>query len=83
MKKRMKKALLLTIRKIALHTEFLTLYYWSDVELYKLRLVCVMPVFYYRWLYHTCMWLIEHRKYRKLADTAIHRIPFHVRFEVA
>lgn len=83
MKNRLKKAVLLVIRKMALREGFTALYYWADLELFRLRMVYVMPDLYYRWLYHTCMWLVEHRKYMKLADMAIHRIPFHIRFEVA
>ncbi len=83
MKKRLKKAVLLVIRKMAHREGFMALYYWADLELFRLRMVHIMPNLYYRWLYHTCMWLVEHRKCRKLADMAIHRIPFHVRFEVA
>jgi hypothetical protein len=83
MKNRLKKAVLLVIRKMAHREGFMALYYWAVLGLFRLRMVHVMPNFYYHWLYHTCMWLVEHRKCRKLADMAIHRIPFHVRFEVA
>jgi hypothetical protein len=74
---------LLLFRTMALRARFMPLYYWADFELYRLRMVQVMPNLYYRTLYHTCMWLVEHRRCPKLADMAIHRIPFHVRFEEA
>ena len=83
MSNRLKKAALLVVRKMTQRNRFLALYYWADLELYRLRMVQVMPNIYYRWLYHTCMWLVERRKFKKLADIAIHRIPFHVRFELA
>lgn len=83
MKSRLKKAVLLGIRKMAHRERFTALYYWADLEVFRLRMVQVMPDLFYRWLYHTCMWLIEHRKCGKFADRAMHRIPFHVRFEVA
>lgn len=83
MKNRLKKAALLVIRKMAHRERFTALYYWADLKVFRLRMVHVMPDLYYRWLYHTCMWLVEHRKCGKLADMAIHRIPFHVRFEEA
>lgn len=83
MKNRLKKAVLLVFRKMALRARFMPLYYWADLELYRHRMVHVMPNLYYRTLYHICMWLVEHRRCLKLADMAIHRFPFHVRFEVA
>lgn len=79
----MKKAVLLAIRKTAQRVGFQTLYYWSDLTLLQFRGVCVMPDFYYRCLYNACMWLVEHRKLKKLANMAIHTIPYHIRFEVA
>ena len=82
MNNRLKKAALLLIRKLTCRNRFLALYYWADLELFRLRKVQAMPNFYYLWLYQTCMWLAERRKFRKLADVAMHRIPFHVRFEL-
>ena len=81
--KRLKKAILLPVRKMAYSWSRLRLYYWADEELYDLRTVYVMPDFYYRGLYHACMWLAEFKKLRRLADRAIHTIPYHVRFNVA
>jgi hypothetical protein len=83
MRNRLKKAALLTMRKIARHLGFLALYYWSDIALLQFRAVCVMPNCYYRCLYGACMWMIKHRKLGKLANMAIHTIPYHVRFQVA
>jgi hypothetical protein len=83
MKNRLKKAALLVIRKMTRRNRLMALYYWADLELLQLRMVQVMPNFYYVWLYHTCMWLAERRKFRELADVVIHRIPFHVRFDLA
>ena len=81
--KRLKKAILLPVSKIAYRWSCLRLYYWADEELYQLRTVYVMPDFYYRRLYHACMWLAEFNRFRGLADRAIHTIPYHVRFKVA
>ena len=81
--KRMKKAILLPVRSIARHLNRLRLYYWSDIKLYELRAVCVMPRWYYRWLYNTCLWLVEFRKFQRLADRTLHTIPYNVRFEMA
>jgi len=83
MRNRVKKAVLQAIRKMAQYAGFLRLYYWSDFTLLQFREVCVMPIIYYRCLYRACMWLVEHRKLKKLANMAIHTIPYHVRFEVA
>lgn len=81
--KRMQKAILLPIRKMAFRWEILRLAYWADTRLYELRSVCVMPGFYYRWLYHTSMRMVEYNNFRKIADRVIHTIPYHIRFEVA
>jgi hypothetical protein len=78
-----KKAVLLPVRSMAYRWKRQRLYYWADRKLYELRAVCVMPLWYYRWLYHACVWLVEFRKFRRLADRTIHTIPYHVRFEVA
>lgn len=81
--KPIKKAVLLPVRKIAYQWKCLRLYYWADRKLLELQAVCVMPRWYYRWLYHSCVWLVGFKKFRRLADRAIHTIPYHVRFEVA
>ena len=81
--KRLKKATLLLIRHIAYRYNRLFLYYWADLELHELRSVYVMPEFYYRWLFHFCMWLVEYSNFRRLAERTIHTIPYHVRFHVA
>ncbi len=81
--KRMKKAVLLPVRSMAYQWKRMKLCYWSEKKLYELRAVCVMPRWYYRWLYHACIRLVAFRQCRRLADRAIHTIPYHVRFEVA
>ncbi len=81
--KRIKKAVLLALRYTAYRWNRLRTYYWADNELHKLRSVYVMPNLYYRWLYQACLWLSERRKFRRLADRAMHTIPYHVRFHVA
>ena len=81
--KRLKKAILLPVRTMAYRWNRLHTYYWADKKLHELRTIYVMPKFYYRWLYRTCLWLAENKKFRRLADRAIHTIPYHVRFHVA
>jgi hypothetical protein len=81
--KPIKKAVLLSLRNLAYRWRILGLYYWADLKVYELRAVYVMPMFYYRRLYITCVWLAQMRKFRTLADRMIHSIPFHIRFELA
>jgi hypothetical protein len=80
---RLHKAVLLQLRNLAYQWKLLRLYYWADMKVYELRTVCVLPNWYYRRLYHACVWLIGLRKFQRLANRAIHSIPFHVRFELA
>lgn len=81
--KRIRKALLLPVRRVASQSHWTKIYYWSDLKLYELRAVCVMPRWYYRGLYQACLWLVEMRSFRQLADWTIHTIPYQVRFEMA
>lgn len=81
--KRLKKAILLPVRLLAYRWNRLHLYYWADVRLYELRAVNVMPSIYYRWLYQLSMSLIRNPKFKRLADRAIHTIPYSVRFNMA
>lgn len=81
--RRLKKTILLPVRGVARRWNRLGLYYWAEAELYELRTVNVMPVFYYRWLYRVSLRLTGFVKLRRLADRAIHTIPFHIRFDVA
>jgi hypothetical protein len=81
--KRIKKALLLPVRNMAYSRKHLRLFYWADVRLYELRTVCVMPRWYYCWLYHASMNLIKTGKLMRLADRMIHTIPYQVRHEMA
>ena len=80
---RLKKVALLPVRKISYLMMFTRLYYWSEKKLYPLRAVYVMPKFYYRWLYRLCVWVVEFRNFRGIANRAIHTIPYHIRFEVS
>jgi hypothetical protein len=81
--KRIKKALLLPVRSMAYRWNRLGTYYWADEKLNDLQTVHVMPKLYYRWLYQGCLWLAESARFRRLADRAIHTIPYHIRFHVA
>lgn len=81
--KRLGKAILLPLRRLAFRCKFSKLYYWSEGKLDSLCSVYVLPFWYYRRLYHACMWLAAIRPFQRVADRAIHTIPYHVRFEMA
>jgi hypothetical protein len=81
--KRMKKAYLIALRKLAYDCKRMSLYYWVEEELDSLRTVCILPMWYYRCLYQVCVWMVEIREFRQIADRMIHTIPYHVRFELA
>ncbi len=81
--KRLKKAILLPVRRIAYRWNRLKLYYWADKELYAMRNVAVMPNLYYRWLFRISMRIVHVERFRRLADKAIHTIPYRVRFDLA
>jgi hypothetical protein len=80
---RLKKVVLLPVNRISYRIRLIRLYYWSERRLYLLRAVYVLPIFYYRWLYQLCLLMVEFKKLRRLADRAIHTIPYHIRFELA
>ena len=80
---RLSKAALLPVRRLAHQKKWTALYYWSDHKLEPLRAVYILPLWYYRRLYQACMWLVAVQHMQKLADRAIHTIPYHIRFEVA
>ena len=80
--KHMKKPVLMPDRSLAHRWMRQRLYYWTDRKLYGLLAVCVMPLRYHRWLYYACLWLVEFRKFRRLADWAILTIPYHIRFDM-
>ena len=81
--KRLKKAILLPVRMFAYRWNRMKLYYWAEQELFEMRNVHVMPDFYYRWLFHFSMRIVHIDRFRRLADRAIHTIPYRVRFDVA
>lgn len=81
--KRIKKATLLIIRNRAYRWNFLRTYYWADGRLSELSHFTLMPHFYYRCLFSISMKLVDFNKFQRLADKAIHTIPYHVRFSVA
>jgi hypothetical protein len=81
--KRLKKAILLPVRRYAHRRKCARLYYWAEQELAELRTITVMPRLYYRALYRGCMRLNDFSRFRRLADKAIHTIPYQVRFDMA
>ena len=81
--KRIDKAVLLLVRTIAYRGHYERAYYKAQMRLYELRMVHVMPLIYYKCLYRICIRLIESNKFQRLADRAIHTIPYDVRFNLA
>jgi hypothetical protein len=81
--KALKKAILLPTRATAYRWKLLRLYYWADYELSAMRAVYVMPGWYYWCLYNVCLWIVRFGTFRRLADRAIHTIPYDVRFNMA
>lgn len=80
---RLKKVALLPVKRIPYRMKLIKLYYWSENTLYPLRAIYVLPKFSYRWLYRLCIKMVEFRKFQRLANIAIHTIPYHIRFELA
>ena len=80
---RLTKAVLFPLRIIAYRWNRVRLYYWADRKLYALHGVYVMPFWYYQWLYHACLWMVELQNFRCLAYRLIHTIPYQIRFQVA
>lgn len=81
--KRLKKAVLLPVRSVAYRWNWPHIYYWAEQELSGLRNVHIMPNFYYRWLFQVSMRMVHIDRFRRLADKAIHTIPYRIRFDVA
>ena len=81
--KRIKKLALMIIRTAAYRKNRIRTYYWAERQLQDLQPVFVMPDLYYRWLFSVSMRLVRFDMFRKLADQAIHTIPYHVRFNLA
>lgn len=80
---RLKKAALMSLRYIAFRTDHTRLYTWAEIRLFDLRSINLMPNGFYCLLYRFCMILVEERKFLKLADWLIHRIPYNVRCTIA
>jgi hypothetical protein len=81
--KRLKKVVLMPVKRISYRMRLFRLYYWTEITLYPLRAVSVLPTCYYNWLYRLCIRLVQFKKFRRLADRAIHTIPYHIRFDIA
>ena len=81
--KRIKKLTLMIIRAAAYRGNRIRTYYWAEGQLQDLQAVSIMPDLYYRWLFRVAMRLVRFDMFRKLADQAIHTIPYHVRFNLA
>ena len=81
--KRLKKLALMAIRATAYRKNQIRTYYWTEQQLHELQTVNVLPDLYYRWLYWFSMRLVRFDRFRKLADQAIHTIPYHIRFNLA
>jgi hypothetical protein len=81
--KRLKKVVLVPVKRISYRMRLFRLYYWTEITLYSLRAVSVLPKCYYNWLYRLCIKMVKFKKLRRLADRVIHTIPYHIRFENA
>ena len=81
--KRIRKAALLVVRYIAVRVDRAKLYNWAETRLYPLRNVNLMPDACYCRMYRLGMTLVEEKRFLKLADWMIHRIPYNVRCELA
>lgn len=81
--KRLKKLTLMIIRATAYRHNRHRTYYWAERHLNEMHKVTVMPELYYRWLFRVSMRLVRIDRFRKLADQAIHTIPYHIRFNLA
>jgi hypothetical protein len=81
--KRIQKAILMPVRTLAHRWNRMRIYYWADEKLHDLRTVTVMPYAYYHWLYLVSMKMLDSNRCRRLANWAIHTIPYHIRFAVA
>jgi hypothetical protein len=81
--KRIEKAILPSVRKLAHLMKRDRIYYWSDSRLRELSSTMVMPRIYYRWLHTICLKMADFRTFQRLADKLIHTIPLRIRFEVA
>jgi hypothetical protein len=81
--KRLKKIVLMPVKQISYRMRFFRLYYWTEITLYPLQAVSVLPRCYYNLLYRLCIRLVEFKKLKRLANRAIHTIPYHIRFEIA
>ena len=81
--KRLMKAQLLAVRTVAYRWNLLRLYYWAETKLYDLRSVYIIPDIVYEGIFRVSMRLVAHRHFRRVADKAIHLIPYHIRFQLA
>ena len=80
---RLKKAILIPLRSMAYRYKRLRLFYWVEQELSELRLVNVMPDFYYQCIYKASMQLVEIQSFKQMAYRVIHTIPYHIRFKLS
>ena len=80
---RISKIIVLIIRQVTYRLNHLRLYYWCERKLLEWNGISLMPRWYYRCLFNTCIWLVKFARFRKIADHAIHKIPLAIRFEMA
>jgi hypothetical protein len=80
---KLRKATLLMIRAAANRWNLNRLYYWSEQELTQMVYVHLFPGWYYHCLYHACMRVVKYKAFRRMANWAIHTIPYHERFKIA
>ena len=80
--KRIKKLVLLQVRSLSLRCNHMKLYYWTEIKLFKLRSITILPEFYYRFLFGMSMRLVRVNHFQTFANKAIHTIPLHIRFNI-
>lgn len=79
-KMRFKKAILKVLHKTSRTGS--KLYYWSEKQLYDLRYVTILPIWFWRSVYIAALKLSA-THYKMKADWLMHRVPFSVRHILA
>ena len=83
MMKHFHKAVLLAVRYISYRFECTKTYYWAEKRIFTMRKINLLPDKYYCFMYRFCMLLVNKKKFIKMADWMIHRIPYNVRCNLA
>lgn len=79
---RIEKACLSILNKVSRKYKLTRPYYWSELRLYPLRAVIVMPMWWHRTLYSIGMSMVEFKRLERMSDRLIHKIPYRIRFQL-